>query len=159
MNPLDRFDRQLLNLVQEDASQTAEQLSQMVSLSVSAVQRRLKRLRELGIIAKHIAVLAPQGVVRHTTFLASLQVAHERPDLLAALRSWLARCPQVQQAYYVTGEADFVLVVTAPDAQAYEALMSTMIQANPNIKRYNTNVVMGLVKQGLSVPIPIDDEA
>ena len=65
---LDRFDRHLLNLVQEDASQTAEQLAAAVPLSVSAIQRRLKRLRETGIIQRDIAVVDPKQVGRPTFF-------------------------------------------------------------------------------------------
>ena len=49
---LDRFDRQLLTLVQQDAALTAEQLAEHVSLSASAIQRRLKRLREQGVIQR-----------------------------------------------------------------------------------------------------------
>ena len=54
---LDRFDRQLLNLVQEDAGQTADRLAEQVALSPSAIQRRLRRLREHGVIARDAAVV------------------------------------------------------------------------------------------------------
>lgn len=151
---LDRFDRQLLNLVQEDAGRTAEQLSESVPLSPSAIQRRLRRLRELGVIAREIAVLDPRRVGRPTTFIAALQVERERPEQLARLHAWCEAEAQVQQAFYVTGEADFVLVVTAPDAQAYDALMRRLMADNPDVRRFTTNVALTLVKRGLSVPVP-----
>jgi Lrp/AsnC family transcriptional regulator, leucine-responsive regulatory protein len=152
---LDRFDRQLLNLVQEEASQTAEQLSEIVALSVSAIQRRLRRLREAGVIVRDTAVVDPQHVGRPTFFVVALQVERERPELLAQLRRWIAGEPRVQQAFYVTGEADFVLVVTAPDTESYDTLMSEMVAQNPNIRRFTTNVALGIVKRGLSIPLPI----
>ena len=58
---LDDFDRRLLNLVQSDAGQTAEQLAGDVGLSASAVQRRLKRLREAGVIIREAAILDPRA--------------------------------------------------------------------------------------------------
>jgi len=153
---LDNFDRQLLNLVQEDASLTAEQLSESVALSVSAIQRRLKRLRVAGVILRHTAILDPKRIGGATFFVVALQVERERPELLTELRRWLSEEPQVQQAFYVTGEADFILVVTAADTETYDALMTRMVAENPNIRRFTTNVALGLVKRGSSIPVPLD---
>lgn len=154
MTDLDRFDRQLLNLVQQDAALTAEQLAGQVSLSPSAIQRRLRRLREQGVIQRQVAVVDAAAVGRPTTFIAGLQLDNERPDLMAQLRAWLDAEAAVQQAFYVTGEADFVLVVTAPDAAGYEALMSRLLAGNPNVRRYTTQVAMGVIKRGLALPVP-----
>jgi Lrp/AsnC family leucine-responsive transcriptional regulator len=153
---LDRFDRQLLNLVQEDSGQTAERLAEQVELSPSAIQRRLRRMRDEGVIVRDCAIVDPVVVGRPNFFVVALQVERERSDLLTRLRKWLASESQVQQAFYVTGEADFILVVTAADNGAYEALMSRMMQENPNVRRYTTNVALGVVKRGLTLPVPID---
>jgi DNA-binding Lrp family transcriptional regulator len=152
----DRFDRQLLNLVQEDSAQTAEQLAEQVNLSPSAIQRRLKRLRDDGVIERHCAVLDPKKIGRPTFFIVSLQVERERPELLAQLRRWLSHEEHVQQAFYVTGEADFVLVVTVPDTEAYDDLMGRLVSENANVKRFTTNVALGVVKRGLTIPIALD---
>jgi Lrp/AsnC family leucine-responsive transcriptional regulator len=154
---LDRFDRQLLNLVQDDSAQTAERLAEAVGLSASAIQRRLKRLREEGVIARDAAIVDPRMVGRPTYFVVSLQVERERPELLTQLREWLAARDQIQQVFYVTGEADFILIITAPDTESYDALMSRMVAENPNVRRFTTNVTLGVVKQGLKIPIPPGD--
>jgi DNA-binding Lrp family transcriptional regulator len=156
---LDRFDRQLLKLVQEDAGQTAERLADQVQLSPSAIQRRLRRMREEGVIVRECAVVDPNALGRPTFFIVSLQVESERPELLAQLRNWLAAEEHVQQVFYVTGEADFVLVVTAADTEAFEALMSRMLGDNPNVKRFTTNVAMSVVKRGLTIPVPSETDA
>lgn len=153
---LDTFDVQLLNIVQQDASLTAEQLAQQVGLSASAVQRRLRRLKECGVISGHIAVVDLRRLERNTSFVVSLQVEREHPELMAQLRHWLAAEAQIQQAYYVTGESDFILIVTAPDTESYDALMSRLMLANPNVKRFTTNVALGVVKRGLSVPLALE---
>ena len=151
---LDAFDRHILNLVQEDSSRTAEQLSETVPLSPSAVQRRIRRMRAEGVIVRDAAVLDPAKVGRPTFFIVSLQVERERPELLAHLRRWLADQEHVQQAFYVTGEADFILVITAPDTETYDALMARLVSENANVRRFTTNVALGLVKRGLTIPVP-----
>ena len=154
MTDLDRFDRQLLDLVQEDSAQTAESLAERVPLSASAIQRRLRRLRDEGVIVRDVAVVDPASVGRPTFFLASLQLEHERPELRDQLAQWLRAQPAVQQAFYVTGEADFVLVLTAPDTASYEAFMSRLMRENPNVQRFKTSVALGVVKRGLAIPVP-----
>jgi DNA-binding Lrp family transcriptional regulator len=155
---LDRFDRQLLNLIQEDAAQTAESLAEQVGLSPSAIQRRLKRMREQGVIVREIAVVDPRAVGRPTFFVVSLEVERERPELLAQLREWITRHAEIQQAFYVTGETDYVIIVTARDTEAFDAFMTRLVKDNPNVRRFTTNVVLGLLKQGLTVPAPMDDD-
>lgn len=151
---LDRFDRKLLTLVQRDAGQTADALAEQVGLSASAVLRRLKRLRETGVILAEIAVVDPLKTGKPNFFLAALEIERERPELIARLRQWMAAEEQIQQVYYVTGTADFVLVVVAPDVGAYDALMSRLMADNPNVRRFTTNVALGVGKRGLFVPIP-----
>jgi Lrp/AsnC family transcriptional regulator, leucine-responsive regulatory protein len=153
---LDRFDRQLLNLVQEDSAQTAEELADKLAHSPSAIQRRLRRLRERAVIVREVAVVDPKKVGGMTFFVVSLTVERERPELLAHLRTWLATQDHIQQAFYVTGEADFVLIITAPDTETYDALMTRLMSENANVKRFSTNVALSVVKRGLTIPIPID---
>ena len=155
---LDRFDRQLLNLVQEDAGRTSEDLAQRVALSPSAVQRRLRRLKEAGVILRQTAILESRKVGRPTFFIVSLEVERDRPELLTQLRAWLAGQEHVQQAFYVTGEADFILVVTAPDTETYDALMASLTIENPNVRKFTTNVALGVVKRGLTIPVSLDED-
>ena len=156
---LDKLDRRLLNLMQEDAGRTAEVLSAEIGLSASAVQRRLRRMREEGVIAREIAVVDPRKVGRPTFFIVSLQIERERPELLAQLRKWLSEQEHVQQAFYVTCEADFILVVSVPDTESYDALMARLVSENPNVRRFTTNVALNVVKRGLTIPVSLSEDA
>jgi DNA-binding Lrp family transcriptional regulator len=80
-------------------------------------------------------------------------VERDRPESLTRLRAWVGREPCIQQAYYVTGEADFVLIVIAQNTEAYDALMSRLMAENPNVVKFSTNVTLGIVKRGLAIPI------
>ncbi len=155
---LDRFDRQILNLLQEDAAQTAERLADQIALSPSAVQRRVRRLRESGAILRDISIVDPKHVGRPTSFIVAVQVERERPELLAQFRTWLAGQAHVQQAFYVTGEADFILVITAPDTETYDALMARMVGENANVKRFTTHVALSVIKRGLTIPVSAEPE-
>jgi DNA-binding Lrp family transcriptional regulator len=148
---LDRFDRELLNLVQEDSGRTAEQTAEQIPLSPSAIQRRL---REEGVIARYAAILDPAKIGKPTHFVVSVQVKRERPEHLARFRTWLAGQAHIQQAFYVTGEADFVLVITAPDTETFDRLMAALLDEHPNVRRFTTNVALSVVKTGLTIPVP-----
>jgi Lrp/AsnC family transcriptional regulator, leucine-responsive regulatory protein len=152
-NPLDRFDRALLAIVQHEADLTAEALAERVGLSPSAVLRRLRRLRADGVIVATTAVVDPSRVDKPTLFVAGLEIERERPEMLARLRQWLGREERVQQVFYVTGSADFILVVSAPDIEAYDAFMTRLMVENANVRRFTTNVVLATNKRSLFIPI------
>ncbi|HEU4664589.1 MAG TPA: Lrp/AsnC family transcriptional regulator [Dokdonella sp.] len=150
---LDRLDRRILALLQRDARLPAETIGAEVGLSASAVQRRLARLRDDGVITGEIAVIDPRSVGRPLTLIVDLVVDGDRPELVAGLRQWLEREAAVQEAWYVTGDEDYVLVVTACDVDAYERMMQRLLAENANVRRYRTRVVLGTLKRGLSLPL------
>lgn len=139
--------------MQTEAAATAQQLAETVGLSASAVARRLKRLKDEGVIRAHVAVVDPAKVGQPDHFIVALEIERERPEMLARLRRWLAEEDLVLQVYYVTGSADFMLIVAAPDIQSYDALMSRLMAENTNVRRFQTHVVLGIGKRGLAVPI------
>lgn len=150
---LDKLDRRILALLQRDARLPAETIGAEVGLSASAVQRRLARLREDGIITGEVAVLDPRSVGRPLTMIVDLVVDGDRKELVAGLKHWIEREPAVQEAWYVTGDEDYVLVVTARDVDAYEQMMQRLLADNANVRRYRTRVVLGTLKRGLALPL------
>ena len=153
---LDIFDRKLLEQVQRNADLSADVLGAQVGLSGSAALRRLKRLKADGTIMANVALVDPAKAGRPTHFIVALEVERERPELMSRLRQWLGSEDQVQQVFYVTGGADFILVITAPDVDSYDALMNRLMADNPNVRRFTTNVALGVSKRGVFVPIGAD---
>lgn len=149
---LDAIDRKLLSLMQRDARQSADRLGEAAGLSASAVQRRLARLRETGAILSETAIVDPKAVGRPLTMIVDVELERERPEVLAAFKAWLAAEEAVQQAWYVTGDGDYVLIVTAADVEGYDALMQRLVAENPNVRRFRTRVALGTLKRGLTVP-------
>jgi Lrp/AsnC family leucine-responsive transcriptional regulator len=150
---LDELDRKILALVQQDARRAAEAIGAEIGLSASAVQRRIARLREEGVITAEVAIVDPKSVGRSLTLIVDIEVERERPELMAVLKRWIAGEPAIQEAWYVTGDSDFVLVVTARDVEDYDALMQKLVTENSNVRRFRTRVALGTLKRGASVPV------
>jgi Lrp/AsnC family transcriptional regulator, leucine-responsive regulatory protein len=150
---LDAVDRQLLARLQKDASLSLDILAEACGLSVASVQRRLKRLRENKVILGEIAVLNQDALNVAMTFIVMVEMERDRLDQLDAFRRVVRADPQVQQCYYITGEADFALICTARDMADFEQFTRRLFFDNANVKRFRTSVVMDRSKVGLSVAI------
>jgi Lrp/AsnC family leucine-responsive transcriptional regulator len=150
---LDDFDRRLITAIQKNNRLTADELGEIAGISRSAVQRRLKRFRDEKIVEADISVVSAKAVGRPMTFVVEVEMERERTDLLDEFRRSMLKLDDVQQCYYVTGQADFILVVTAPDMTAYEEFSRRVFNDNPNIRRFHSNVVIDRVKAGLQVPV------
>jgi Lrp/AsnC family transcriptional regulator, leucine-responsive regulatory protein len=150
---LDSFDLAILAILQRDNSVPQRTIGEAVNLSAAAVQRRVKRMQERGVIIGNIAVVDPARLGRAITVLVEIIVESERIDLIESVRTSLAAAPEVQQCYYVTGEADFMVVITVATMSEYAALTRRLFFKNHNVKRFRTLVVMDRVKVGLDVPI------
>jgi Lrp/AsnC family leucine-responsive transcriptional regulator len=150
---LDTFDAKLLNLVQTDNRRSAEALSEAVGLSPSACLRRLKRLREEGVIEADIAVVAPEAVGWQLTMVVEVTLERERPELMDEFKRSMRATPEVMLCLYVTGETDFILIVTAKTMRDYEDFTRRFFFENANVRRFHTYVVMDRVKVGLCVPV------
>ncbi len=154
--PLDAFDRKLLMEVQRDAQTPQNELGARVNLSTAAVNRRLRRLADDGVIERYTAVVAPEKAGYALTIVVNVEVESEQIDQLDAMKRTFEQCPQVQQCYYVTGEWDFVLILVVRDMDQYNALTRQLFFANNNVKRFKTLVSMSRVKVGLGVPVDED---
>ena len=151
MIELDPADRTLLALLQTDARTPLDRMADATGLSAATVQRRVKRLREAGVIERESAVLDPASLGWTMTFLVLVEMERERIDVLDAFRRRMRSEPQVQQCYYITGDADFALICLARDMADYEQLTRRLFFDDMNVRRFRTSVVMERTKVGLDV--------
>ncbi|WP_290057047.1 Lrp/AsnC family transcriptional regulator [Amycolatopsis solani] len=150
---LDQLDTAILACLQADARTIAETIGAKVGLSAAAVQRRIKRLREAGVIEREVAVLSPEALGLNMTFVVMVEMERENLAVLDAFRRQVLTDDCVQQCYYVTGNADFVLIVTCPDMAGFESFTRRMFFENPNVRHFTTSVAMDRVKVGLDLPL------
>ena len=146
---MDYKDLHILRLVQENARLTAETLGERVGLSPAAVQKRLKKLKETGVIEREIAVLSPKKLDRDLTVIVEVLLERENRQQLEEFKKRMRTAPSVQQCYYTTGEADFLLILSVRDIKEYEAFTQEHFFDASNISRFKTSIVMDRVNTSL----------
>ena len=149
---LDNFDRALLRIVQRNARLTHEQLGNEVGLSPSAVRRRLKRMRETGVIVGDVSLVAPDAL--GVTIIVNVRMEKESAQTYGRFKSRMADCPEVSQCYSVSGEADFILVTHHADMTAYDGWIAEHLLSDADINRSTANIVYSRVKFDTALPIP-----
>ena len=153
MNKLDSFDYKILKIVQKNNKVTSQELAKEVDLSSSACQRRLNSMRKTGVIERDISVLNRNQLNRKITIIVQILSDIEGTQLDIQFKKTMFEAPEVMQCYYVTGNYDYVLITTFKEMGDYEDFTIKYFLDNPNIKRFNSMVVMNKVKENLSIPI------
>jgi Lrp/AsnC family transcriptional regulator, leucine-responsive regulatory protein len=150
---LDSFDLKILDIVQSDCRIPTETIAELVGLSASAVQRRLKKLRAEKVIRAEVAILNTQLLPPSLSFIAGIEIERDNYSALTQFKLWAADKKNIQQIYYVTGEVDLIVLITAATTAQYDALIEELMASNPLIRRVNTNVVLDAPKKSFYQPI------
>lgn len=148
---MDDKDLHILKLIQSNARLTADALSVEVGLSPPAIQKRLRKLRDTGVIENEIAVLSPAKLGRELTVVVQVVLERENRMYLDMFKRTMRNAPQVQQCYYTTGEADFILVIVVRNIKEYEEFTQEYFFDQSNVARFTTSVVMDRVKVSLDI--------
>lgn len=139
---LDDFDRALLARVQVDNQVPARVLAAQVGLSESAVLRRLRRLRASGVIVADVAVVHPAVLGARLALHVLVTLEREGTAALDAFERKLRTRPEVKGAWYVTGEADFVLLLRVAGMEDYERFAREVFHDDPNVRGFRTIVAL-----------------
>lgn len=135
---LDEIDLRLLDLLQRDASRSNSTLAELARVSPPTSLRRIKRLRELGVIERDIALLNPNRlapVLGHgLTALVEISLDQQSAEALDRFEARVVADDAVQQCYRVSPGPDFVLVLHCADMPAYLALTQRLFTADANVR-------------------------
>lgn len=153
MQELDEYDKKILNQLQKNNRITAEELGHIINLSTSAVQRRLKKLRDEKVIEADISIISPHAIGVSITCIVDVTLHVGSSKVVDTFKSLITECLEVTQCYYVTGAYDFVIIVNTKDMRHYEDFSKKYLMDNPDVKQFYTHVVMDKVKVGLGVNI------
>jgi Lrp/AsnC family transcriptional regulator, leucine-responsive regulatory protein len=151
--PLDPLDRRILARYQHDTRLPAQAIGDEVGLSAAAVQRRLKRLRETGVITAEIAQIAPAAVGLPLTVVVHVDIERETSAHIDAFQAAMRARAEVQQCWYTTGLTDFIVVVRVASMAAYEQFTREALMSRENVAKFTSFVVLGEVKSGLALAI------
>ena len=155
---LDEADFRLLALLQEDASQSNQTLAERAHVSPPTSLRRIKRLRELGLIERQVALLNPerlaQSIGHGLTALLEITLERQGSEHLDAFESRAVQDADVQQCYRVSPGPDFVLVVHTRDMPAYLALAQRLFTADANVRNVKAFFSVKRAKFDPRLPLP-----
>jgi Lrp/AsnC family leucine-responsive transcriptional regulator len=138
LDALDDLDRRILNQLQHDANLTNQALAERVHASPPTCLRRVRRLTELGVIAKQVAILDPSKLGSTLTAIIEVTLDHQSAEKLQAFEEIVLREVAIMQCYRVSTGPDFVLIAQVVDMPAYHALVHRALTAAANVRNVRT---------------------
>lgn len=142
MIELDDFDRRLIEFVRQDNLEPARSLADKVGLSISAVLRRLRRLRETGVIVADIAVVAPELTGSALTMHVLVRMHQPGRRAMDAFARKISRRPEVTGAWEVTGDDDFVLKVEIGSMDEYAVFTREVLDDEEGVLSFKTLITI-----------------
>ncbi len=155
-NTLDRIDRKILNLLQENGRITNAKLAQEVGLSPPPMLELVKKLEKSGIIKKYVALVDPRKLDRGTIAFVEVSLRLHRQEAIEEFVTAIQKIPEVLECHHITGEEDYLLKVAVKDMEEYERLMRLKLTGFSGISKLKTYFILRTLKQ--ETKIPVDEE-
>lgn len=139
---LDAFDHKLLERVRRNNLEPARVTAEAVGLSESAVLRRLRRLRAEGVIVRDVAMVDPARVEPRILLHVQVEMNTQVRAHTDAFKTAMVRSPEVQGAWDVTGETDFLLTVAVRSMAEYEAFCQRELTAEAHVRAFKSMITI-----------------
>jgi len=157
MNALDKLDKHILRMLQQDGRATYDHIAEQVGLSPSAVLRRVKRLEDSGVIDRYVALVKPDKVGLGLTAYINVRLekhteSHKRNPMdvfRASVQTW----PEVVECAALTGDMDYLLRLLLRDMAHYSSFIMDTLLKHPSVQDCKTSFVMDRVKGTTAVPL------
>ncbi|NNM65312.1 MAG: Lrp/AsnC family transcriptional regulator [Burkholderiales bacterium] len=150
LDTLDRIDRTLLNQLQRDARLTQEQLAEQVGLSASAVQRRVRRMEQTGIILGYHAAVDARRLGLGLSAMLSVRLEKHRAESqrapLESFRAVVQTWPEVVECLALTGEMDYLLRVHVQDMEHYAHFVLQTLLKHESVEDVKSSFVLAQIK-------------
>lgn len=151
---MDDIDRTILSILPENADIPGKVIADTVNLSTSAVERRINKLKQDGMIERIVAVVSRKAVDRTLSILVELEIQNEYRHTLEQFQRWLDRAPEIQSCWYVTGDVDLVLLVAVRNLEEYNAFIDRLMNEQPAlVRKYKSLIALKTVKHGLTLSV------
>lgn len=150
---MDSFDLKLLGLLQADAHKPVAEIAEIVGLSAPACYRRIRQLREAGVIEREIAIVRPRTLGWPLSLLVMVTLEREGARTIDEMMHLLRAEPEVIEAWNVTGDHDLVVRIVARDMEGYDELAQRLFSANERVRSFKTLVVIREVKPLSAIPV------
>ncbi len=155
--PLDRLDIRILNLLQADATLPLRELAERVNSSPATCQRRIAHLRESGVLLGQVALVDRQRVGRALTVFVSVELDKQNDALLRSFEQRVAGLDEVVACYEVSGEFDFLLIVSTTSMERYHTFTREVFSSANNVRNFKSVFAMNCSKFETRVPLDVPD--
>lgn len=150
---LDRLDRKILALLQQDGRMSVTSIAEQVGLSTSPCLRRIKMMEKEGVISRYVAVLNQKGVGLPVSVFVSIKLESQREEALEKFGKSIGRWPEVLECYLMTGPRDYLLRVVASDLADYERFVKVRLTRVAGIANIESSFALGQVKHTGALPL------
>jgi Lrp/AsnC family transcriptional regulator len=149
---MDRYDRQILEILQEDATVPVADIGEQVGLTSTPCWRRVQKLEESGVIRKRVALLDAGKLNVGVTVFVSIRTNQHNEKWLKAFHGLVASIPEVTEFYRMAGDTDYLLRVVVPDIAAYDAVYKKLIQG-AELADVSSSFAMEQIKYTTALPL------
>jgi Lrp/AsnC family transcriptional regulator, leucine-responsive regulatory protein len=151
---LDALDTALLDLLQRDASVPVRSLADKLGSSPATCQRRIAQMRESGVLQKQVAIVDRRLVGRPLTVFVSVELDRQNAALLKQFEQRMAAEEAVMACYEISGEFDFLIIVSAESMEQFHAFTRDVFSSNNNVRNFKSMFAMNCSKFETRVPLP-----
>lgn len=158
---MDRLDRKILRLLQENATLAVADIAKKVGLSTTPCWRRIQKLEEEGVIRRRVAILDPVKINAKVTVFVSIRTVAHSIEWLKRFSEVVQEFPEVVEFYRMSGDVDYLFRVVVPDIAAYDAFYKKLI-AKIEIRDVSSSFAMEQIKYTTEMPLDymvLDKEA
>lgn len=150
---LNRIDRHILRILQEQGRITYAELARQVGLTTTPCIERVKRLERVGYIKGYTAILTPEYLDAGLIVFVQIRLSRTSPETFEDFKRAVINLPEVQECYLVSGNFDYLLKARVADMAAYREFLGETLLTVPGVNESTSIVVMEAVKETLTIPI------
>lgn len=149
---MDEVDRDIVRLLQQDASLSARELGDAVGLTPTPCWRRVRALEDAGVITGRVALVDPAAVNLEVTALVNIRTNDHSSAWVATFQDAINRFPEIVEAFRTSGDIDYLLKVLVPSITAYDDFYKRLIDA-VDLYDVRTTFVMEELKRTTALPL------
>jgi DNA-binding Lrp family transcriptional regulator len=153
---IDRIDRQILSLLQDDGRMTNVDLAERVGLTAPPCLRRVRALEEAGAIRGYHADLDAARLGYPITVFAMVSLRSQAERDLAAFEDHVAAIPEIRECHMLNGEIDFILKIVASDLKSFQEILTTHLTPAPNVASVKTSLTIRTAKSVSGIPVRVE---
>lgn len=149
---LDRMDRKILAIVQQDCTMPVAEIGKQVGLSTTPCWRRIQKMEEQGIIQRRVALLDPKKVNAGVTVFVSISTSQHEQGWLERFHEAIQNFPEVVEFYRMSGQVDYLLRVVVPDIEHYDIFYKKLI-SSIELSDVSSSFAMEQIKYTTELPL------